>query len=78
MIGQSEKNDHILMSLVAHGFGRVEFRISNICSDFFKCTHMKRNKKKYSMSYQGHKPKTTTAKKNTLHFENILFTLVKY
>ena len=41
MIGQSEKNDHILMSLVAHGFGRVEFRISNISFDSFKYSKTK-------------------------------------
>ena len=30
------------MSLVAHRFGRVEFRLSNICFDFFKCVCLKK------------------------------------
>ena len=30
-----------LMFLVVHQFGRVEFRNSNICFDFFKCTCLK-------------------------------------
>ena len=30
------------MSLVAHRFGRVEFRISNICFDFFKRACLKK------------------------------------
>ena len=32
----------ILMSLVAHRFGRVEFKVSNICFYFFKCTCLKK------------------------------------
>ena len=31
------------MSLVAHRFGRVEFKVSNICFYFFKCTCLKKN-----------------------------------
>ena len=51
---------HFLMSSVAHRFGHVEFWISKIYFDFFKCICLQGNSIKYSkfdtfksMSYQG-------------------------
>ena len=35
----------LLMSLVAHRFGHVEFRISNICFDFFMWAFLKKTTK---------------------------------
>ena len=50
----------MLMSSVAHRFGHAEFRILNICFDFFQVCLLEDNNHKYSkfdvtksMSYQG-------------------------